>query len=70
MTALIPKWLDDYNAAVAENSAEFIAAKREIEENFGPQFRALENYRKSKREIVLQEALYAQQLKDDEAGSE
>jgi hypothetical protein len=70
MSGSVPRWLDDYGAAVAENCPEFLDAKREIEENFAAHLRALENYRKSKREIVLQEGLYAQQLKDDEAASD
>lgn len=51
-----------YLEIVSEQSPVFLAEKRMIEESFAQQLRIIDNFRKSKREIVMQEALYMQQV--------
>jgi hypothetical protein len=60
------RYVEEYYQVAAEESPEFIAGKREVEEAYAAQFRAIENFRRSKRVLVLQEGLYLQQLKDDQ----
>lgn len=54
-----------YIELVQEKSAEFQAQKAEIEKSFEQQLKVVENYRKTRQEMVMNEGLFMQQLLDD-----
>lgn len=53
---------EEYMAVASEQSPAFLADKRAIEESFAQQLRIIDNFRKSKKEIVIHEALFLQQV--------
>ena len=54
-----------YMELVCERSPEFLAQKAEIEKSFEQQLKVVENYRKTRQEMVINEGLFMEQLLND-----
>lgn len=50
---------------VQERSPEFLAQKAEIEKSFEQQLKVVENYRRTRQEMVRNEGLFMQQILND-----
>lgn len=58
----------EYMRIVAEQSPEFLDEKRAIEDSFAQQLKIIENFRRSRREVVLQEGMFMQQADECSKG--
>jgi hypothetical protein len=58
-----------YLELMAEGSKEFLEEKKAIQDSFAHRLKIIENYRRSRREAILQEGLYLQQVEADRMGS-
>jgi hypothetical protein len=67
--SLFSKYMDEYCKLMIEGSQQFLEEKKAIEDAFANKLRIIENYRKSRKETILQEGLYFQQVEDDQIGS-
>lgn len=54
-----------YMELVQERSPEFLAQKAEIEKSFEQQLKVVENYRRTRQEMVRNEGLFMQQILND-----
>lgn len=59
------KLRDQYFAIVQESAPEYIEERRKIEQTFQSQLQVIDNYCVNKRNIVLQEGCFFQQVHDD-----
>jgi hypothetical protein len=57
---------DDYYRIISEESEEVVWEKKQIQERFANHLQALANFQKSRLELIYQEALYLQQLREDQ----
>jgi hypothetical protein len=63
--SLYLKYANEYIGLMTEASTQFAEEKKAIEQSFARQVRIIENYRKVKRETILREGLYFEQLEHD-----